>query len=366
MRHIAVLPAENRDEWERFLTSQPSTPFLQSWTMGDVYADLSQPAVRLEIRIDDRLVGICFGHIVNARRGRHLSIPYGPVIEALDQEQTAAVLSRLMDELSRIAREKKCLFIRVSPYWRLDCASNEKTVYEHWVTEKRVGSHRIVPSPLHLLAEYVWMLPLKGKTEEMLLAGMRKTTRNLIRRAQKEGVTVRASKNPSEDLTHFLSLHGETKNRHGFTPYSDAFFIAQVKRFSSENACTLYLAEYKGNVVSSSIHMHYGTETSYHHGASTQRFKVPASYLLQWHAITDALTRGDSTYNFWGIAPMIQEAPEEWKMLNESHPFAGVTLFKTGFGGSMAPLAHCMDVPLSPLYTLTRLLEVARKYRRGF
>ena len=31
--------------------------------------------------------------------------------------------------------------------------------------------------------------------------------------------------------------------------------------------------------------------------------RSPASYLLQWRAIQDALKRGDSIYNFWGIAP---------------------------------------------------------------
>jgi lipid II:glycine glycyltransferase (peptidoglycan interpeptide bridge formation enzyme) len=68
------------------------------------------------------------------------------------------------------------------------------------------------------------------------------------------------------------------------------------------------------------------------------------------------MKRGDHVYNFWGIAP------EGVK----SHPFAGVTLFKTGFGGSLLPLMHCIDLPLSPLYKATRAFEYLRKWKRGF
>ena len=81
-------------------------------------------------------------------------------------------------------------------------------------------------------------------------------------------------------------------------PTPTSFFRAQVKHFAAENACTLYLARFRRS--DCSIHSYaWGGETSYHHGASTQRFsKVPASYLLQWTAIQDAMKRGDRLYNF--------------------------------------------------------------------
>jgi len=103
--------------------------------------------------------------------------------------------------------------------------------------------------------------------------------------------------------------------------------------------------------------MHAHDETSYHHGASTHKYpKIPASYLLQWTAITDSLKRGDNIYSFWGIAPDGAK----------KHPFAGVTLFKKGFGGEMLELVHCMDIPISKRYYLTRAFETYRKWRRGF
>ena len=195
------------------------------------------------------------------------------------------------------------------------------------------------------------------RMEAEILSGMRSTARNLIRRAEKEGVTVEASPNPVEDLHHFLTLHDETRKRHGFTPYGDAFFRAQVARFAAKDQVTLYLARYNGEVIAASIHMRFGGETSYHHGASTQKYRnIPASYLLQWTAIRDALRRGDRIYNFWGISP---EGVTK-------HPFAGVRTFKTAFGGASLELVHCMDIPLSSKYLITRTIETVRKWRRGF
>ncbi len=355
-------PAQDAAAWDAFLCSQRYSPFLQSWTMGEVYRSVGQEPIRLEARENGKIVGICFGHIVRARRGTHLSIPYGPVVE---RPEIAALL---IDALKPIALAKGCAFLRLSPFW-----PNQQDL-------TALGTQKIYPSPLHLLAEHLWYLPLTEpdswkeaastengtpRTEDEIFKNLRSTTRNLIRRAQKEGVTVTASADPEADISFFLALHEETRKRHGFTPYTDSFFRAQLEHFAPRKEATLYLARYQGEVIAASMHMHLGSETSYHHGASTHKFsKIPASYLLQWTAIKDALYRGDRIYNFWGIAPM-EEAPGGPKP-RADHPFAGVTLFKTGFGGSLLELTHCMDIPLSPKYRLTRAFEYVRKWRRGF
>src|SRR5690606_19023448 len=110
-------------------------------------------------------------------------------------------------------------------------------------------------------------LPATHHSEETLFMELRKTTRNLVRRAEKEGVTIEASADPTRDLEHFLRLHDETRKRHGFTPYTDTFFRSQVERFSLKKQCTLYMARYQGDVIATSVHMHAFGETSYHHGA---------------------------------------------------------------------------------------------------
>lgn len=357
---MTITEATNAAEWDAFLCTQQYRPFLQSWAMGEVYKRVRQEPVRLMVRDGEKIVGICFGHVVPARRGRHLSIPYGPLLAP-----TSPALPELLEKLKEIGRQKHCAFIRMSPFWEKDSAATVPGATE---------------SPLHLLAEHLWYLPLvtpdpwqqitnneqrttKPLTEEFLFSNFRSTTRNLIRRAEKEGVTIERSQNPTADLTHFIALHEETRKRHGFTPYTNSFFRAQMEEFAKTGNATLYMARYQGEIIASSMHVHMGGETSYHHGASTHKYqKIPASYLLQWTAIRDALRRGDHVYNFWGIAPGGSgDTP-----IVKKHPFAGVTLFKTGFGGRLLELTHCRDIPLSNRYYLTKAIEVLRKWKRGF
>ncbi|MDD5026339.1 MAG: peptidoglycan bridge formation glycyltransferase FemA/FemB family protein [Candidatus Peribacteraceae bacterium] len=356
---MTVSEANDARSWDAFLGTQTFHPFLQSWTMGEVYRSIDQDPVRLVVHEGDEIAGICQAIVVPARRGRHLAVHYGPIMSSkLAESNRTSCLDSLFRELRRIATLERCAFIRLSPFW---------------LREPNSDIPNTLPSPLHLLAEHVWYLPLRHPdpwsvqhailesatvpTEDELLMNMRKTTRNLIRRAERDGVEIVASADPENDVETFIALHEETRKRHGFTPYSDAFFRAQVRLFAARGECTVYLARFEKEVIASSIHIHTFGETSYHHGASSfKHAKIPASYLLQWRAITDAIRRGDHIYNFWGIAPegVIR------------HPFLGVTLFKTGFGGTKIDLVHCIDIPLNPLYRLTRLIEQVRKWRRGF
>ncbi len=375
---VRLATAADASTWDAFIASQRFRPFLQSWTMGEVYAETNQEPVRLIAEENGKVVGVCLAIFVPARRGQHLAIQYGPITRSPDV--ALALVKTACDE----ARMRKCTFIRMSPF----------TPYaEHgpWTSTLENAELRPVHAPMHLLAEHLWYLPLHApdkwvvgsnelttlRTEDEILMGMRKTTRNLVRRAEKDGVTVRASTDPTKDVEEFIKLHDETRKRHKFTPYTNAFFRAQVKHFAPRNECTVYLAEFEGKIIAASIHMHAFGETSYHHGASDSAHnKIPSSYLVQWTAIRDALKRGDGIYNFWGIAPLARSnervadstngSASRYELTAPRHPFAGVTLFKTGFGGHLLDLQPCTDIPLGSGYTLTRWFEVLRKWKRGF
>lgn len=361
---ITVRPATDPQAWETFVQSRPYASFLQSWTMGEVYRDIGQEPIRLEAIEDGAIVGVCQAIVVPARRGRHLMVQYGP------QLRDANALEPILAALRDAASTQRCTFIRMSPFW-----------LENGADENRLRSNAgVLSSPMHLLSEYTWYIPLKAtdrwgssmeasapRTEEAILADMRKTTRNLVGRAQREGVIVAASQDPNADLDLYFKLQEETFKRHHFVPYRESYIRAQVKHFAPLGQAIVYVARYQGEPVAASVHMTYGGITSYHHGASTHKYaKIPASYLLQWTAIREALERGDDIYNFWGIAPRKTNEAGEDVIIDKNHPFAGVTTFKTGFGGHPLPLMHCVDIPLSGSYQVTRAFEFVRKWRRGF
>lgn len=358
--------------WEEFVSSQRFALFLQSWTMGEVYRDIGQEPIRLEVRDGQDIIGTCQAIVVPARRGRHLMVQYGPLVSHEPRASGSEALAGLINALKDVARDHGCSFIRMSPFW----IEKDEMVNE-------LHQNGALSSPMHLLSEYTWYIPLKennrwleaggwepdhhSRTEDSIKAEMRKTTRNLVGRAEREGVTVAASTEPEKDLDIYFELQKETFKRHHFVPYRDSLIRAQVKHFAPLGQAIVYVARYNGEPVAASVHMSYGGITSYHHGASTHKYaKIPASYLLQWTAIREALNRGDDIYNFWGIAPRKMNEQGEETIIDSKHPFAGVTTFKTGFGGHPLPLTHCMDIPLTGSYRLTRAFEFARKWRRGF
>lgn len=359
---IDVRPAAGKEAWEEFLQGRPYASFLQSWTMGEVYRDIGQEPVRFEAVKDGRIVGVCQAILVPARRGRHLMVQYGP------QLADDAALEPLVNAVKEEAAKRGCGFVRMSPFWPTEVPGEKHQV---------PGA---IASPMHLLSEYTWYIPLKThdrwqngieqsapRSEESILADMRKTTRNLVGRAQREGVVVTASTEPEKDLDIYFKLQEETYKRHHFVPYRESYIRAQVKHFAPLGQATVYVARYNNEPVAASVHMHYAGITSYHHGASTQKYdKIPASTLLQWTAIREALERGDDIYNFWGIAPRRMNEEGKEVIIDPKHPFAGVTTFKTGFGGHPLPLMHCVDIPLSGMYQVTRAFEYMRKWKRGF
>jgi len=208
------------------------------------------------------------------------------------------------------------------------------------------------PAPIHAMdAEHCWVLAI-DKSEDELLAGMRKTTRYEIRHAMKMGVTVTTSNNP-EDLKHFFTLYKETSARHGFVGHKG--IREEFEEFAASGSELLFLGSFEGRVIASALVMFYNNQAIYHHGASINT-KVPASYLIQGEAMKEAKKRGIKVYNFWGIAPEN----------SQNHPWSGITLFKKGFGGHEVQYIHAEDYPVSPLYIVPKAIEFVRKKMKGY
>lgn len=352
MSRIHITEDIEQDSWESFLRSQNRPPFLQSWYMHDLHEQIGDTSIRLGIYEDGELIGIAFAALITARRGVHLYLPYGPVLTSGSWKH----LPVITEALAEYGRAHGAAFLRCSPFI---LGSQENAA--------AFSSAGWRPSPMHVLAEHLWILNIE-QDEDVILKGMRKTMRNLIRRAERDGVTIHMSTEPADierDVEAFIEIHHETAQRHHFTPYRDDYFRAQVHSFAREGIARVFRAEYEGKTIASTIHMFYGDMASYHHGASLSAYrKVPASYLLQWEAIKEAKRAGCTSYNFWGIVP-----PQDMisPVLKKQHPFTGVTKFKTGFGGEEFDLLHCHDYPIAPSYYYKTVpIETARRIRRGF
>ena len=199
--------------------------------------------------------------------------------------------------------------------------------------------------------EVCWILDL-DKEETILLSDMRKTTRYLIKQAQKLGVEIVKSKNIG-DLKEFLRLYEETAIRHHFVQHQG--IKEEFEELRKDDQILLFKGYYQKKLLSAALIVFYNHQAIYHHSASIEQ-KIPVNYLLQWEAVKEAKKRGKSIYNFWGIAPKGKTR----------HPWWGLSLFKKGFGGREVEYLHAQDYPLSPLYCTTYIIESLRKIWKGY
>jgi len=345
---LEIRKIEDKKIWEDFLFQCEEKTFLQSWNWGEFQKKMGNKIWRLGVFKNGELIGVTLVIKIEAKRGRFLFVPHGPVIKIFNFQFSIfkqKVLEILLEELKKIANQERCSFIRIAPIW-------ERTTE----SEKIFKDLGFKTAPMHTHPEITWELNLE-KSEEELLMNMRKTTRYLIRQGLKnEFLQIEKSQNPNE-LKTFNDLYQKTVNRHHFVPFSLSYLKNEFLSFLPDNQISLFFAKYKEKVLASAIIVFWQKIAFYHHGASSLEYpKIPASYLLQWEAIKEAKRRGCRIYNFWGIA----------ESESKKHPFWGLTLFKKGFGGYEKKYVRTQDLPLSFKYWFTWSFEELRKKKRGF
>lgn len=330
--------------WEEFLSQCQTKTFLQSWSWGEFSRALREKVWRFGIYEKAELIAVALVEKKVARRGTFLLVPHGPVTVYSIQYSVSSILRTLVGRLKEIAKEEKASFIRVNSLWERN--EENKTVF------RNLGFRQ---APIQTHSESSWKLDITLPEDE-LLANMRKTTRYLIRQTLKNADLVI---NRSTDIAHvklFSQLHEEVSKRQHFVPFSIEYLEKEFQTFLKDEQVLLFFAKYRGEIVAASFIIFWSGIGFYHHAVSLPQFtKLSAPYRLQWEAIREARERGCKLYDFWGfIDPKKQP----------SHPWAGSTLFKMGFGGKASEYVKTQDLPLGWGYWPTAIFETARRVRR--
>lgn len=303
--------------------------------------------------------------VKTAKRGRYLEIPGGPVIDWQNKKMVDATFSKIKE----IAKKEKCVFVRFRPQL-LKTEDNLKKM-------SALGAKK---APMHLHAEHTVILDLT-KSEEELLKNMRRQTRYEVRRADKLGIKVEKG-NSKELFEEFYKVQQETAKRQHFVPPDLKTLLAEREAFK-DNAVIYVAYSEEGDVQSGdpahdsiesgvgsssarqdprSVPIAYGLilkdsdNAAYFEAASTElNRKLPGAYAIQWQVMKDLKKQKIKTYNLWGIAPPGQP----------HHRYAGVTTFKTGFGGEVVEFIPAQDIIINPVkYALDYTVETIRKKRR--
>lgn len=334
---VAIQNITNEHEWETFRLQCAPQAFFQSWLWGEVEIKQGLSVWRYGLYEDGLLQAIFQVVKVNARRGKHLHVRHGPIV----MDNTSKIWKHIIDYLSNLARSEHCWFMRISPL-----------VQKGSSLQHLLKSFGALPSPIHAMdGEVCWIVDL-DRSLPAVLSDMRKTTRYEIRRSEKMAIDI-STEADDESIAAFSDLYVKTAQRHGFVPHKG--IETEIRMFVKMKKGLLFVGKFEGDVIASAFIVFDGEQAIYHHGASLPA-KIPVSYALQWAALSEAHRRGMKRYNFWGIAPTN----------DVRHPWRGITAFKMGFGGSVAEYMHASDLPVSPLYWITYLVETIRRKLRHY
>ena len=341
---MQIIEIADKLQWENFVQSKKESTFLQSWNWGEFNKNTGEKIWRLGVFDSGELLAVMLVIKVNAKRGSFLFVPQGPVISQKSKIKNQKLLESFFNYLKDLGEKEKVGFVRISPI--LENTKDNLEIFR---------SSGFKNAPIHMMhPELTWILDIT-KSEDEILKGMRKTHRNLTRRAVKDGVEIIKS-TEEKYLKAFYDIHTETVKRHKFVPFAYEYIKNEIEAFREDDQIEIFSAIYDGKIISSAIVVYYGNQAFYHHGASSSEYmKIPSSYLNLFEAIKEAKIREKEIFNFYGI---IEDKPK--------HPWSGLSKFKKGFGGYQKALLHCQDLPLNTKYLLTYFIETLRKMKRGY
>jgi len=169
-----------------------------------------------------------------------------------------------------------------------------------------------------------WLVTL-GKDKDEIWAGLQGRARTAIRKATREGVTIRTA-DPS-DLHTYYRLHLETCRRKGLRPHPETYFRA-IFDLTGHGLARIWLAELGKEAVAAGNFGWYKRGAWYWTGASSlQGLQTEANSLLHWNAISHMCDTGVELYET-GEAFL---DPSDQKLHRISE-------FKRSFGGDLLPI----------------------------
>lgn len=254
------------------------------------------------------------------------------------------------------------------------------------------------------VSQVTWkfVLPLKGKTIDDVLNGMKNSARRCLRQATALGVEIKHLK--KEEVHEFYDILMQTASRKKFVTRDFDYYQKVFDEFSPKNVqfvsavirpkeCLKRLYGEKENILaekpvtnrekkdhedaiksidariakaenllgdidrdeitlSSGIFFTIKPEVLFFSGGNDTNFmKLDGQYVMQWEMIKYAVEHGYDRFDFFGIPENIDKHPANY----------GVYEFKRGFNGKVEQLVGEFELPLSFKFYVVRFLHKIKK-----
>lgn len=272
-------------------------------------------------------------------------LPKGPCVADTDQ------LTRVLAELAAEARRRGVIFVRVEPELR-ETEENLRALRDLGLVQTTpVQPH--TSTVVHALPERV----------EDLMGTFPSKTRNMVRRAGREGVTVERAPDTEETYEQFWTLWEDVVRDQGLVVRGKDYFVRSWQIMVGTGFAQILLARVEGEPLAGALVCSIGEAAAYKEGASLRDRPVPGvSQLVQYEGMAWAIERGARTYDLVGT-------PHSTRLDDPEDMRHGIGKFKRGFTKEVIDWVGTWDLVIHPRrYALWQRVGervVARVQRRG-
>lgn len=324
---IEYVTIDQAAELDAFVLQQPNCHFMQTSAWGRVKEGWGWTGILCR----DEKGEIIGSMAILEHRIRHmhtgfLYAPRGPIFRDGDY----ATLEALVDAMRALAEKRGDYMIRIDPML-------EETDTAFLDEVRRLGFTVNQASDFSLFQPRMcYVLDLQGFTPESLLAYYNKTKRYDIRRAERNGATVRLG--DVSDIPVFYRMMLATAAKNGFTARPQQYYAHFLEALGP--MAKLYLAEKDGVIIAASITAELGNRVWHMYACSDRAYQADfPNELIQWQMQRDALEGGYRYFDFRGVEGY--PVPE--------NPYYGLHHYKQGFGAQFHAYVGQCDRVLHPM-----------------
>ncbi|MEW6443896.1 MAG: peptidoglycan bridge formation glycyltransferase FemA/FemB family protein [bacterium] len=337
---VTHLTDRQRGTWSDFLGREPAFALLQSWEWGDFKEKLGWKAFRIAVTLAGQIVAgaqLLIKPLLPAIASLAY-VPRGPVGRWTTDGEAASLL---LAELHRVAREHRAVLLKLEP-----------PLPDGEGAAEALAGRGFRASPYNNQPRSTIILDLGGEPDRILMQ-MRQKTRQYIRSAVRQGVTVRAGE--AADLPDVCELIRMSGKRKRYPTRSSGYY--QTEWHSLQGHIVVLMAYLHGRLLALRTICSFGRHAAELHAGSVEHGgKLHPNYLLVWEGIRWAKSRGCLTYDFWGVPEQVgQDACRGMgpTASERTDDLWGVYRFKRGFSRNVVSYVGSYDYVYRPmLYNL--------------
>lgn len=253
--------------------------------------------------------------------GKVWYLPKGPGVTSVRQ------LAEILPQLKGMADSLGVFVIKIEP----ELLQDKQTVTDLL----KLGLLKVTPIQPNFSTV---TLDLTASLDD-ILANLNQKGRHAIKRAQRDGVTVKQVEASDENCQKMYRLLAATAEG-SFRIRNYGYYRTFWQRYESADEGQLFFAYVDNKIIAGAYGLIFGEKSTYKDGASVkERTVYGASHLLQWQLICWAKLKGASKHDFCG-------SPPSEHIKDATHPHYGIGRFKTSFNKQVTDYVGVYDLPV--------------------